>query len=313
MKLGIIMDPIQDITITKDSSFAMLLAAQYQGWEISYMEAADLYLAESKPYARMRQLHVEDNIQNWYRFTEEKVATLDTLDCILMRLDPPVDMQYIYITQMLQLAQQYGVTIVNDPAALRDINEKLYINWFPEFIAPTVVTRSFAQVTDFIREQKDIIIKPLDGMGGRSIFRVRDGDTNLGVIMETLTVHGSRFIMAQRYIPEINAGDKRILLIQGEPVPHALARIPSYGEHRGNIAAGGKTQGNPLSARDREICDHIGPILRDKGLVFVGIDVIGDYLTEINITSPTCIRELDAIYDLDIATQLMSVIRSLVS
>ena len=302
------MDPIQDITITKDSSFAMLLAAQKLGWETSYMEADDLFLSESKPCARMRSLRVDDNIENWYRFTGERTAGLDTLDCILMRIDPPVDLEYIYITQMLQIAQHDGVIVVNDPAALRDLNEKLYINSFPDLIAPTLVTRSFTQVAEFLQAHKDIILKPLDGMGGRSIFRIKSGDTNLGVILETLTARGGRYVMAQRFIPEIEAGDKRILLIEGEPVDYALARIPTAGDHRGNIAAGGRTRGQPLTARDREICARIGPKLREKGLLFVGIDVIGEFLTEINITSPTCIRELDAIYDLDIASRLLAAI-----
>jgi len=306
MKLGIIMDPIAGINIKKDSSFAMLLAAQTAGWETFYMESGDLFLDNTTPGARMRHLTVKDNMSQWYQFGAEVTCDLATLDVILMRKDPPVDMEYIYITYLLEFAQQKGVLVVNDPSALRDVNEKMFINSFPQCIAPTLVTRDAGQILSFLEDHKDIILKPLEGMGGTSIFRVQESDPNLHVIIETLTGKGKRFTMAQRYLPEIRNGDKRILLIDGRPVPYALARIPKPGESRGNLAAGGIGRGIELTNRDREICEQLAPVLREKGLLFVGIDVIGEYLTEINITSPTCIRELDALYDLNIAKDIIA-------
>ena len=308
MKLGIIMDPIQGIKIEKDSSFAMLLAAQVAGWEISYMELNDLFLSNTVPGARMRRLTVKDDKTQWYQFGAEMTCELAALDVILMRKDPPVDMEYIYVTYLLELARQKGVLVVNNPSALRDCNEKMFINWFPQCIAPTLVTRDAGQILSFLNEHKDIILKPLEGMGGASVFRVQQSDQNLHVIIETLTNNGARFTMAQRYLPEIRNGDKRILLVDGRPVPYALARIPKAGESRGNLAAGGTGKGVELNDRDREICEQLAPVLREHGLLFVGIDVIGEYLTEINITSPTCIRELDALYDLDIARDLITAI-----
>ncbi len=309
MKLGIIMDPIAGIKIEKDSSFAILLAAQARDWELYYMETQDLFLAGTRPGARMRRLSVRDEKDRWYHFTGEEVAALSALDVILMRKDPPVDMEYIYATHLLELAQQQGVLVVNDPSALRDFNEKLLISWFPDCIPPTLVTKNAAQIISFAEEHGDIILKPLHGMGGLSVFRARNSDPNLHAIIEHLTGNGVRFAMAQRFIPEIVEGDKRILLIDGEPVPYALARIPRPGDHRGNLAVGGTGKGVALSARDREICATLAPVLIEKGLLFAGIDVIGDYLTEINITSPTCIRELDRLYGLDIAGDLMDAIR----
>lgn len=310
MKLGIIMDPIQGINIRKDSSFAMLLAARDLGWDIYYMEMHDLFLAGNKPRARMRRLDVDDNPQQWFRFREELVSELAFLDIILMRKDPPVNMNYIYITQLLELAEKDGVCVINSPAALRDVNEKLFISWFPDCIAPTVVTMDADHIRDFLHEHQDIILKPLAGMGGASVYRIKNPDVNMQVIIETLTENGTKLAMAQRFIPDIFKGDKRILLIDGEPVPYALARIPKAGETRGNLAAGGTGKGVELSRRDREICSAVGPVLREKGLVFVGIDVIGDYLTEINVTSPTCIRELDALYQLNIARDLLQTIEN---
>jgi glutathione synthase len=299
------MDPIQGINIKKDSSFAMLLAARSLGWDLYYMEMADLFLAGSKSYAKMRRLEVEDNPQQWFRFEEEITSELAQLDIILMRKDPPVNMNYIYVTQILQMSQQDGVCVVNDPTALRDVNEKLFITWFPDCIAPTLVTMDAQQILAFLDEHQDIILKPLAGMGGASVFRIKKPDANTQVIIESLTDNGVRLAMAQRYIPDIVHGDKRILLIDGEPVPYALARIPRAGETRGNLAAGGTGKGVELTGRDREICATLAPVLRDKGLIFTGIDVIGDYLTEINVTSPTCIRELDALYQLNIAKDLL--------
>lgn len=310
MKLGIIMDPITGIDTRKDSSFAMLLAAQALGWDIYYMEMPDLFIDGSTPGARMRRLRVMDNRDRWFECGGESPADLAMLDIILMRKDPPVDMEYLYATHILELAQKAGVYVVNNPAALRDLNEKLFIHWFPECIAPSLVTCSAESIIEFAQRHEDIILKPLGNMGGASVFRIRKNDSNLQVVIETLTANGTRLAMAQRYIPDIAQGDKRILLINGEPVPYALARIPKAGEHRGNLAAGGTGKGLELSARDREICRQLGPVLRDKGLVFTGIDVIGDYLTEINITSPTCIRELDALFKLNIAGDLMRVIEN---
>ena len=305
MKLGIIMDPIAGINIKKDSSFAMLLAAQALGWDIYYMEMPDLFIEGRTPCARMRRLAVKDHAACWFEFGEDSSAELVMLDIILMRKDPPVDMDYIYTTQLLELAQKAGVYVVNDPRALRDVNEKLFIHWFPRCIAPTLVSCTAQRIVEFAHIHDDIILKPLGGMGGTAVFRLRKNDTNLHVIIETLTVYGTRLAMAQRYIPEIAQGDKRILLIDGAPVPYALARIPKPGEHRGNLAAGGAGTGVELTRRDREICEELAPVLRDKGLLFTGIDVIGDYLTEINVTSPTCIRELDALFKLNIAGDLM--------
>jgi len=308
MKLGMVMDPIAGIDIRKDSSFAMLLAAQALGWEIYYMEMADLFIAGCTPCARMRRLTVADNPGRWFEFGAESTAELEKLDSILMRKDPPVDMEYIYITQLLELAQKAGVCVVNNPAALRDVNEKLFIHWFPDCIAPTLVTSVEQRIVEFARAHDDIILKPLDNMGGASVFRLGKHDSNLRVVIETLTANGTRLVMAQRFIPEISRGDKRILLIHGAPVPYALARVPRPGEHRGNLAAGGAGRGVELTGRDREICESLAPVLRNKGILFAGIDVIGDYLTEINITSPTCIRELDALFKLNIAGDLMQAI-----
>ena len=305
LRLGILMDPIGSINIKKDSSFAMLLAAQKRGWEVLYMEQSDLFLRDGRVYAHLRKLHVQDDPKDWFKLDAPHTEALERLDILLMRKDPPFDMEYIYSTHLLDRAEAEGVLVVNKPASLRDCNEKLYTAWFPECCAPTLVSRSKTQFREFLAEQSDIVMKPLHGMGGASIFRVRVDDPNTGVILETLTEHGQRFAMAQRFIPEISAGDKRILMIDGEPVPYALARIPAEGESRGNLAAGGRGEGVALSARDRWICEQIGPALRERGLTFVGLDVIGDYLTEINVTSPTCIRELDTLYGLDIAGQLM--------
>jgi len=314
MKLGIVMDPIGSIKIKKDSSFALLLAAQARGWTLHYLEQNDLYLRDGNAYGRMRGLRVMDDPNSWFEFFNEDHAPLEELDVILMRKDPPFDMEYIVSTYLLERAEQAGTLIVNTPQGLRDANEKMYTAWFPDCCAPTLVSRDAGQLRAFLDEQQEIVMKPLDGMGGASIFRVRAGDLNTNVIIETLTAHGHKFAMAQRFIPEISAGDKRILMIDGESVPYALARIPAAGESRGNLAAGGTGVGVPLSERDHWICAQVGPALRAKGLLFVGLDVIGDYLTEINVTSPTCIRELDKLYGLDIAGQVMdSIERKLAS
>jgi glutathione synthase len=306
--LGVIMDPIGSITIKKDSTFAMMLAAQRRGWRLWYMELSDLFVLDNRTQARMRSLEVQDDASSWYRFTGEDTRPLDTLDAVLMRKDPPFDMEYIFATYLLEQAQRDGTWVINDPRSLRDANEKIFTLTFPRCTPPTLITRRLADIRAFHAAHTDIILKPLDAMGGASVFRVRPDDPNLSVIVESLTDRGRRFCMAQRFVPEIRDGDKRVLMIDGAPVPYCLARIPAPGETRGNLAAGASSEGRPLTERDRWIADQVGPELRVRGIVFAGLDVIGDYLTEVNITSPTCIRELDAQFGLDIAGGLMDVI-----
>jgi len=308
IKLGVVMDPIESIHYKKDSTLAMLLAASARGWELWYMQQADLFLQDSHCLAAMRRLEVSNDPDNWSRCTPSTVRPLASLDVVLMRKDPPVDMEYMYSTFLLERAEADGVLLVNRPSALRDASEKLYTAWFAECCPPTLVSRDISRLQQFLGEHDDIVVKPLNGMGGASVFRVRKQDPNLNVILETITDNGNRSAMAQRYIPDITSGDKRILMIDGEPFPHALARIPAAGETRGNLAAGGTGKGVDLTERDRWICRQVGPALREKGLLFAGLDVIGDYLTEINVTSPTCIRELDSLYDADIAGDLMDAI-----
>jgi glutathione synthase len=302
------MDPISTIKVHKDSSFAMLLAAQARGWQLFYMEQADLYLQDGRAFASMRRLSVRDQNSDWYEHSKAEEHPLSSLDVVLMRKDPPLDMEFVYTTHILENAELEGVLVVNHPSSLRNCNEKLFTAWFPECCAPSVVSRDPGRLRAFLHQHQDIILKPLDAMGGASIFRVREDDPNISVILETLTELGQRTAMAQKFIPEISRGDKRILMVDGEPVPYALARIPAKGETRGNLAAGGRGEGVELSERDRWICAQTGPQLRERGLMFVGLDVIGDYLTEINVTSPTCIRELDQLYGLDVAGQLMDCI-----
>ena len=308
LKLGVVMDPIATITIKKDTTFAMLLAAQARGWELHYFEQANLYAHGNEAFGQARRLSVQDNPQGWFTFHGARELPLAELDVILMRKDPPFDMEYIYTTYLLELAEKAGTLVVNQSRSLRDANEKFFALNFPHCCPPTLVSREPARLKAFLGEHADIVVKPLDGMGGASVFRLRSDDPNLNVILETLTAHGRRLTMAQRYIPEVTAGDKRILLIAGEPVPYALARIPQAGETRANLAAGGRGEGVPLSERDRWICAQVAPTLREMGLLFVGLDVIGDYLTEINVTSPTCARELDAQFGLDIGGDLMTAI-----
>lgn len=304
-ELGVIMDPIGAIKPAKDSTLAMLLAAQARGWRLWYMEPGDLTMEVAAVRARMREITVRDDPRDWFTFGEERRAPLTELDVVLMREDPPFDMAYVFTTYLLEIAEAAGVMVVNRPAALRNTNEKLSTAWFPQCTPPTLVSCDPAEVRAFIARHQEVIIKPLQGMGGESVFRIAAGDPNLSVILEVMTGRGSTLTMAQRYLPEIRDGDKRILMIDGEPVPYALARIPAEGETRANLAAGGEGIGRPLTERDRWICAEVGPELRRRGLLFVGLDVIGDYLTEINVTSPTCIRELDAQFGLDIAGQLM--------
>lgn len=308
VRLGVMMDPIESIKPYKDSTLAMLLAAQTRGWELWYMRRQDAWTENGRAYAETRRLQVTDDPRNWFQFGATQTAPLATLDVILMRVDPPYNLEYINSTHLLERAAAEGVLVVNDPAGLRLMHEKLYINWFEDLTPPTLITSLRKRIKDFLAVHKDIIVKPLDSMGGHAVFRIRPDDTNTNSILESMTDYDRTTVMAQRYIPEIVQGDKRILMIDGAPVPYALARIPAAGETRGNLAAGGRGEGRPLSARDRDICERVGPVLRKHGILFAGLDVIGDSLTEINITSPTCIRELDKIYGLDIAGQLMDVI-----
>jgi len=308
VRLGIVMDPIDRIQFKKDSSLAMLWAAQQRGWQLVYMEPEDMYLDGGQARARSRNLTVRMDPNDWYSFDSEGDIALGDLDVILMRQDPPVDREFLMATYILSAAEEQGALVVNSPATLRDCNEKLFATQFEDLTPPLVVTCSSARLRAFYAEHKDVIMKPIDGMGGSSIFRIKENDGNLGVIIETLTEHGTRQAMAQKFVPDIKQGDKRILMIEGEPVPYALARIPSAGENRGNLAAGGRGEGRELTDRDREICARVAPVIKAKGLMFVGLDVIGDYLTEINVTSPTCIRELDTAFGIDISAMLMDAI-----
>lgn len=308
LTIGIVMDPIETITYKKDSSLAMLWAAQDRGWELFYMTSADLYLDDSQAKGLMRPLSVFRDPDHFYELGPAKAAPLADLDVILMRKDPPFDNEYTYATYLLERAEQQGTLIVNKPQALRDCNEKLFATAFPDCSPPHRVTRNAQLLKAFHAEHGDVIFKPLDGMGGSSIFRLKPDDSNVSVIIETLTEHGKTQTMAQKYLPEIKDGDKRILMIDGEPVEYCLARLPAKGETRGNLAAGGTGRAQPLTERDRWIAARVGPELKKRGLLFVGLDVIGDYLTEINVTSPTCIREIDAAYDTDIGGRLMDLI-----
>lgn len=308
VKLGVVMDPIADINVKKDTTLAMLLAAQRRGWELYYMEQNDLSLDQGLARGIVRRLSVQDNPESWYELGSPQDTALSELDVLLMRKDPPFDMDFIYSTYILEAAQLAGTLVVNDPSSLRDCNEKLFATQFPQCCPPLIVAASAARLKAFHAEHGDVIFKPLDGMGGASIFRVKAGDPNLSVIIETLTDHGRQQIMAQKFLPEIVAGDKRILMVDGVPAEYGLARIPMSGETRGNLAAGGSGVAMPLTDRERWICAQVAPVLREKGLLFVGLDVIGDYLTEINVTSPTCVRELDRAHELDIAGDLMDVI-----
>ncbi len=301
LKIGIVMDPIGSITPKKDSSLAMLLEASRRDAEIHYFEQQDLRMLSGKAIGRSTLLTVRDDNDDWFDFGEQRDIELGDLDAILMRKDPPFNMEYIYTTYILDRAQLAGALIVNAPQALRDMNEKAYTAWFPDCTPLTLVTRSMDEMKAFLAEHGRIVVKPLDGMGGRSIFVIQKGDNNANVIFETLTDYGRQFAMAQVYIPEITLGDKRILLIDGEPVPYALARIPTGDDNRGNIVAGATTKGQELSDADKRICAEVGPVLREQGVLFAGIDVIGDYMTEVNVTSPTGIRELDRQFDLNIA------------
>ena len=309
-RIGVVMDPIESITPKKDSSLAMLLEAERRGAEIHYLQQGDLKLVAGVAMGRSRLLNVRDDDHDWYDIGAESEILLGDLDAILMRKDPPFDMEYVYTTYILGRAEEAGALIVNNPQALRDMNEKAYTAWFPQCAPLTLITRSMQEMKAFLAEHTRIVVKPLDGMGGKSIFVVKADDKNANVIFETLTDNGSRFAMAQVFIPEISAGDKRILLIDGEPVPYSLARIPSADDNRGNLVMGAVGEGRELTKREAWICAEVGPVLRERGVIFCGIDVIGDYLTEINVTSPTGIRELDRIFELNIAGQLFDAIET---
>lgn len=308
IKLGIVMDPISSINIKKDTSFGMLLEAQSRGYELHYMEMDSLYLRGGEGRALTRKLSVKQDYDSWYEFGSEQDIALQDLDVILMRKDPPFDTEFIYATYILERAEEKGTLIVNKPQSLRDCNEKLFTAWFPELTPDTLVTRNAAQLKAFHKEHTDVILKPLDGMGGASIFRLKPEDANVSVIIETLTEHGNRFCMAQNYLPAIKDGDKRVLVVDGEPVPYCLARIPAQGETRGNLAAGGRGEARPLSESDWAIARKVAPILKEKGLIFVGLDIIGDRLTEINVTSPTCAREIEAAFPISVTGMLMDAI-----
>jgi len=305
IKLGIVMDDISLINIKKDTSFAMLLEAQSRSWSLFYMEIKDLFLKNGQAYARARSLEVTSDPTDWYQFNDDQEIPLENLNVILMRKDPPFNQDYIYSTYLLELAEKNGVYVVNKPQSLRDANEKLYTAWFPHCCTEMLVTKEAHRIREFLIANQDIILKPLDGMGGTSIFRVQQDDPNLSVILETITHYNQEFIMAQKYLPEIKDGDKRLLMVNGEPVPYTLARIPAQGETRGNLAAGGLAEGRELTDRDRWNAEQVGPTLKEKGLVFVGLDIIGDYLTEINVTSPTCVQELDRQFNINISAILM--------
>ena len=310
-RLGVIMDPIAGIKPKKDTTLALLLAAAADGWELHSMEMQDLRQRDGRVSARSRPLAVHDSLDHWFDFTgpvSADPAPLADLDCVLMRKDPPFDMEYVFATYMLERAQAEGTLVVNDPRSIRDASEKLFTAWFADVCPPTLVTRRIDDLRSFLREHADIVVKPLDGMGGASVFRVQDDDGNASVIFETMTALEQRFCMAQRYLPAIKQGDKRVLVIDGEAVPYALARIPAAGELRGNLAAGGRGVAQPLSDSDRAICARVAPELKRRGLIFVGLDIIGDRLTEINVTSPTCAREIQAQYDIDIGARLMRAI-----
>lgn len=308
LNIAVVMDPIADIKIKKDSTIAMLWAAQARGHQLWYLEQHDLFVRDGVALGDMQTLNVFENHEKWFELGEKKVRPLADVDVILMRKDPPFDMNFVYSTYILEKAEQAGVLIVNKPQSLRDCNEKFFATHFPQCMVPTLITADMQKLRAFIAEQKDVIVKPLDGMGGTGIFRLVSGGPNIGATLETLTNLGSLPIMAQRYIPEIVNGDKRILMIDGEPVPYGLSRIPQGDEVRGNLAAGGRGEARELTDRERWIAAEVGPELKKRGLIFVGLDVIGDYLTEVNVTSPTCIREIDAQYHYGIADKLIACI-----
>ncbi len=309
--LAVVMDPIASIKFSKDTTLVLLLAAAKRQWKLEYIQQPNLYLANGVPKAVAQSLNVFDDPDHYYELGPERDIDLADVDVVLMRKDPPFDSEYIYATYLLEAAERLGTLIVNKPQSLRDCNEKVFATQFPQCCPPVLVSRNLERLRQFHREHKDVIYKPLDGMGGQGIFRCDERGQNLGAILEALTENGAQSIMAQKFIPEISAGDKRILVVNGEAVPYALARIPAEGETRGNLAAGGRGQPMELSERDRWIVSQVAPTLKEKGLLFVGLDVIGDYLTEINVTSPTCAKEINQAYNTDIGGLLMDAIAEL--
>jgi glutathione synthase len=309
VRLGVVMDPIAEIKPAKDTTLGMLLAAQARGWELHYAEQRHLWLRDGQAMGRLAALSVRNDPAVWYALGEPRDRPLADLDVILMRKDPPFDTEYIYTTYILERAEGAGAMVVNRPQGLRDMNEKVYTAWFPECCAPTLITRDMGDMHAFLREHGKVVCKPLYGMGGRSIFVIDRGDKNASVVFETLTDYGSRYAIVQRYLPEIvTTGDSRVIVIDGEPVPYALARIPTGVDHRGNLAAGARGVGRPLNDRDRWLAAQVGPSLRERGMLFVGLDVIGGFVTEINVTSPTGIRELEKEFHVDIAGMLLDAI-----
>lgn len=306
------MDPIERIHIHKDTSFSMLMMAQHRHWESYYMEAQDIWLQDGIAWGRMKKIYVEDNANHWFDVIETFEQPLVDLDVLLIRKDPPFNVPYLYSTYLLEQAESQGLLVVNKPRSLRDANEKLFTSWFPQCCPKTLVTSDQERLKEFVMNEERAVIKPLDGLQGRSVFQVSQTDPNLSVIVENLTEYGTRYVMAQQFIDGVYEGDKRILMINGEPVPYALARIPALGDFRGNIAAGARVEGRELTDRDRWICEQVGPTLKKKGLLFVGLDIIGDYLTEINVTSPTGARQLDEIYHLNICSDFLDVVEELI-
>ena len=308
-RIAVLMDPIQLINPAKDTTLGMMLAAQARGCDLFYLEQRHLWVRDGRAFARLHPVTARKDPSDWFTLGDPAVLPLDSVDAVLMRKDPPFDTEYIYTTYLLERAEAAGTLIVNRPQGLRDMNEKVYTAWFPQCCAPTLITRDMADMAAFLAEHGRAVCKPLYGMGGRSIFVLEQGDKNANVVFETLTEYGTRYAIAQRYIPDIvTTGDSRVILIDGEPVPYALARIPTAADNRGNLAAGAQGVGRPLTDRDRWLCSQIGPVLRDRGMMFVGLDVIGGFVTEINVTSPTGTRELDKQFGLDINGQLIDAI-----
>jgi len=306
--LGIVMDPIGSIKPYKDTTLALMLAAQKRGWSLRYFEIGDLYLRDGVATGQARPVTVFDDKKHWFELGAPETVELGRLDAILMRKDPPFDLEYVTATYILERAEAAGALVVNKPQSLRDCNEKMFTAWFPQLTPPTLFARDAATLRAFHAEHGDVIYKPVDGMGGMGIFRVGPDGMNLGSVIEQLTLMGTRTIVAQKYLPAIKDGDKRVLVVDGEPVPYCLARIPQAGETRGNLAAGGRGEARPLTEADRRIAAAVGPELKRRGLLFVGLDVIGEHLTEINVTSPTCAREIDAAFGTDIGGLLMAAI-----
>jgi len=313
MKIAVLMDDIANINPKKDSSLAMMLEASRRGWEIYTFDTTDLFVVKDVVSVHAAQTKVKDNLDNWFEKQPTLVIELSEFDVILMRKDPPFNMDYIYATYLLEQAEKLGVLVVNKPQSLRDANEKLFALNFAHCMPSTLISTQINQIKPFIKTEKTVVVKPLDGMGGTDIFKLSDGDNNIDEVLDYLTHQGTRQIMVQEFLADIVKGDKRILLINGKPIDYALARMPAEGSFKGNLAAGATGIGQPLSDRDRYLCEQIGPTLKDKGLMFVGLDVIGDYITEINVTSPTCIRELDAQFNLNIAGDLFDAIEQQIS